>query len=60
MSVGAAVINVERDKEIARAEMARRRQRLGTLTREQEIVIEDLLISTVTRISELVERVFES
>lgn len=46
-------------KEIARAEMARRRRRLGELTPEQEIVIEDLLIRTVTRISELGERVQE-
>ena len=44
-------------KEIARAEMARRRRRLGELTPEQETVIEDLLIRTVTRVSELVERV---
>ncbi len=47
-------------KEIARAELARRRRRLGKLTPEQEIVIEDLLIQTVTRISKLVERVQET
>jgi hypothetical protein len=46
-------------KDIALAEMARRRGRLGTLTREQEIGLEDLLMSTVTRISELVGRVPE-
>ena len=39
---------------IARAEMARGRRRLGTLTREQEVAIENLLLSTVNRISELV------
>jgi hypothetical protein len=47
-------------KEIARAEMVRRKRRLGNLTQEQEIGIEDLLISTVTRISELAGRVMES
>lgn len=47
-------------KEIARAEMARRRRHLGKLTREQEIGLENLVMSTVTRISELVERVLES
>jgi hypothetical protein len=46
-------------RDLARAEMARRRGRLGTLTREQEIGIDDLLMSTVTRISELVGRVPE-
>ena len=44
---------------IARAEMARRRTRLGTLTREQEIAIENVLVSTATRISELVGRGLE-
>ena len=39
---------------IARAEMARRRRRLGALTREQEVAIETLLLTTVKRISELV------
>jgi hypothetical protein len=47
-------------KEVAQAEMARHGRRLGKLTREQEIVIEDLLIQTVTRISELVARVHET
>ena len=41
-------------KEIARAEMARRRRRLGELTPEQERVIEEVLLSTVTSVSELV------
>jgi len=41
-------------KEIATAEMARRRRELGELTLEQKIAIESLLMSTVIRISELV------
>jgi hypothetical protein len=40
---------------IARAEMARRRKRLGTLTSDQEVAIEELLLSIARRISELVE-----
>ena len=43
-------------KQMARAEIARRRRRLGTLTPDQEIAIENLLLSTVARISELVRR----
>jgi hypothetical protein len=39
---------------IARAEMARRRRRLGNLTPDQEFAVEKLLISTVSRISEIV------
>ena len=42
-------------KDIARAEMARRRRGLGTLTREQEIGVEDLMISTATKVAELVQ-----
>jgi hypothetical protein len=45
---------------IARAEMARRRRKLGTLTRGQEVAIENLLLSTVNRISELVERALDA
>ena len=44
---------------IARAEMARRRRRLGTLTRGQEVAIENLLMFTATRISKLVGRALE-
>ena len=44
---------------IARAEMARGRRKLGTLTGEQELAIENLLLSTATRISELVGRALE-
>ena len=45
---------------IARAEMARRRRRLGTLTRGQEVAIENLLLTTVMRISELVGRALDA
>jgi len=44
---------------IARAELARRRRGLGTLTYGQEVAIENLLLSTVTRISELMGRALE-
>ena len=37
--------------QIARAQLLRYRNRLGTLTHDQEQQIEDLLISTVTKIS---------
>src|ERR1700741_4770502 len=45
---------------LARSEMARRRRRLGHLTPLQELRIENLLISTVTRISELIVDTLES
>lgn len=38
-------------QEIARSELSRQRQRLGTLTPEQERAIEGLLLSTVNKIS---------
>ena len=38
-------------QEVARAEMARQRKRLGVLTEEQETAIEALLMSTVNKIS---------
>jgi len=44
---------------IARAELARSRRGLGTLTRGQEKAIENLLLSTVTKISDLVGSVLE-
>jgi len=44
---------------IARAEWARRRRSLGTLTHRQEVAIEDLLLSTATRISELAGKAIE-
>ena len=46
-------------REIAIAELVRRRRRLGTLTRNQEIAIENLLMFTVNRISELVGKALE-
>ena len=62
-----SVVNQERReaalreaKDIARAEMARRRRRLGELTREQESGLENILMLTVTRISEVVGSFLES
>jgi hypothetical protein len=46
--------------EIARVEMTRRRRRLGKLTPEQESAIETLLISTVSKVSEIAIAVRES
>src|SRR5689334_23899833 len=52
MDVGPTIGAIrEKFQEVARAEMARRRQRLGVLTREQEAAIEALLVSTVNKIS---------
>lgn len=45
---------------IARAEMARRRRRLGTLTRGQEVAIENLLLTTVMRISDLMGKALDA
>jgi hypothetical protein len=42
-------------EDIARAELVRRRKRLGTLTREQEIGVEDLLVSTATKLAKMVQ-----
>jgi glutamyl-tRNA reductase len=41
----------EKFQQVARAEMARQRKRLGVLTQEQEAAIETLLLSTVNKIS---------
>ena len=41
----------EKFQEVARAELARQRKRLGVLTKEQEAAIEALLVSTVNKIS---------
>jgi len=41
----------EKFQEVARAEMARQRKRLGVLTKEQEAAIEALLVATVNKIS---------
>jgi hypothetical protein len=46
--------------DIARAQFVRFRRRLGTLTQDQESQIEDLLISTVTKISSVTVRVMEA
>ena len=46
--------------DIARAQLIRFRRRLGTLTRDQELQIEDLLISTVTKISLVTVRAMEA
>ncbi len=39
---------------IARAEMARRRRKLGNLTPEQEVMIETLLLSTANQVSQII------
>jgi hypothetical protein len=45
---------------IGLAELARRRRRLGTLSGEQEIALENLVGSIVTKISDLATDVLES
>ena len=47
-------------KEIARAELARRRWRLGGLTREQEMGVEKLIMSTVTKVLEVAGTALDS
>ena len=47
-SIGALKENMQ---EVARAEMARQRKRLGPLTQEQEAAVESLLMATVNKIS---------
>lgn len=47
-SIGALRQNMQ---DVARAEMARQRKRLGVLTKDQEEAIESLLMSTVNKIS---------
>jgi hypothetical protein len=51
---------LQKDLEIARTELARRRRGFGNLTQEQETVIEDLLFRTVSKVSELAGRILES
>jgi hypothetical protein len=46
--------------DVARAAFSQRRKRLGKLTPEQELVIEDILNQTVNVISKMAGRVFES
>ena len=45
--------------DIARAQFVRFRRRLGTLTHDQELQIEDLLISTVEKVSLVTVKVME-
>jgi glutamyl-tRNA reductase len=47
-SIGALRQNMQ---DVARAELARQRKRLGPLTKEQETAIEALLVSTINKIS---------
>ena len=47
-------------KAIARTELARRRRRLGELTREQEMGVEDLIMSTVTKVLEVAGTAIDS
>ena len=47
-------------KDIARAEMARHRRRLGSLTCEQEAEVEHLLMVTVAKVSEVARRVLDA
>ena len=46
--------------EIAGTQLVRFRRQLGALTRDQELQIEDLLISTVNKISSITDRLLES
>ena len=46
---------LNRAQDIARAEMARRRRRLGNLTEEQESAIEIMLLLTVFKASEMIK-----
>jgi hypothetical protein len=46
--------------EIARTQIARHRRKLGSLTQEQEIAIQDLLIRTVNRVSKIARQTQES
>ena len=48
---------LDRAQEIVRAEMMRRKRRLRNLTPEQESAIETLLLSTVLKVSEMIEPV---
>jgi len=47
-SIGALRQNMQ---DVARAELAKQRKRLGVLTKDQEAAIESLLMSTVNKIS---------
>ena len=47
-------------KAIARAELLRQRRRLGELTREQEMGLENLIMSTVTKVMAVAGTALES
>jgi hypothetical protein len=47
-------------KEVARAQLLRFRRRLGSLTHDQELQIEELVISTVMKISLVTERAMKT
>jgi len=47
-------------KAIARSELARRRRQLGELTCEQEIGVENLIMSTVTKVLEVAGTALDS
>ena len=47
-------------KAIARAELARRRRRLGALTHEQEMGVEKLIMSTVAKVLEVAGTALDS
>lgn len=52
MDVGPSIGKLrEKFQDVARAELARQRKRLGPLTKEQEAAVESLLMSTVNKIS---------
>jgi hypothetical protein len=53
---GDRLISLAEAKNIALAELARRRRRLGSLTAEQEMGLEHLLMSTATRICDEVQQ----
>jgi hypothetical protein len=51
---------ISRSQDIATAEFRKQRKRLGALSAEQEGAIEALLMSTVNKISQRVERLIET
>ena len=63
-----AGVNVEEEtkallsdaNDVARTQLIRFRRRLGTLTHDQELQIENLLISTVTKISLVTGSIMEA
>jgi hypothetical protein len=52
-------VAIREAERIARSELARRRRKLGTLTREQEAGLEILLLTTVTLVSNLTTTLLE-